>query len=185
MFRVAAVYGATAFVVLQVADLLQEALELPAMFLKVSTVLALLGFPIALVLAWAFEMTPDGVTKTAAATSEEIDEIVAQPASHRWRSAILGLLGGIAIATTGWWVLGPRTASDSANRLNSQVTPDPASTAASRSQPDIYLASLAVLPFANRSADPENAYFTDGVHDDILTEQIGRASCRERVSDYV
>ncbi len=170
VFRVAAVYGATAFVVLQVADLLQEALRLPEAFLTGTTVLALLGFPLALVLAWAFEMTPDGVTKTAVATSKEIDEIVSQPASHRWRSAILGLLGGIAIATTGWWVLGPRTASDGANRLNSQVTPDSAPTAASRSQPDVYLASLAVLPFANRSADPENEYFTDGVHDDILTE---------------
>ena len=62
VFRVAAVYGATAFVVLQVADLLQEALRLPEAFLTGTTVLALLGFPIALVLAWAFEMTADGVT---------------------------------------------------------------------------------------------------------------------------
>ncbi|MBK5098356.1 MAG: hypothetical protein JJE01_11275, partial [Gemmatimonadetes bacterium] len=96
VFRVAAVYGAAAFVVLQVADLLQEALHLPEAFLTGTTVLALLGFPLALVLAWAFEMTADGVARTEAATTQQIDEIVAQPASHRWPSAFFGLLGGLA-----------------------------------------------------------------------------------------
>ena len=64
VFRVAAVYGATAFVVVQVADLLQEALRLPEAFLTGTAVLALLGFPIYVVLAWAFENTTDGVVRT-------------------------------------------------------------------------------------------------------------------------
>ncbi|MGB5676022.1 MAG: hypothetical protein WBO43_15935, partial [Gemmatimonadota bacterium] len=55
VFRVAAVYGATAFVVVQAADVLQEALRLPAAFLTAVTVLALLGFPLAIVLAWAYD----------------------------------------------------------------------------------------------------------------------------------
>jgi hypothetical protein len=65
VFRVAAVYGATAFVVVQAADVLQEALRLPAAFLTAVAALALLGFPIALVLAWAYERTPHGVRKTS------------------------------------------------------------------------------------------------------------------------
>ena len=165
VFRVAAVYGASAFVVLQVADLLQEALHLPEGFLTGTTVLALLGFPLAVVLAWAFEMTADGVVRTEAATTQEIDKIAAQPASRRWLSAILGLLGGIAIATAGWWVLGPKSPAD---RPDAQVGGESNRTIAE--QVETYTASLAVLPFANRSADPENEYFTDGVHDDILTE---------------
>ena len=54
VFRVAAVYGATSFVILQVADLLQEGLQLPQTFLTAVTVLALAGFPVALLLAWLY-----------------------------------------------------------------------------------------------------------------------------------
>ena len=69
VFRVAAVYGATAFVVVQAADVLQEALLLPGAFLTGVAVLALLGFPIAIVLAWAYERTSEGVVRTDAATT--------------------------------------------------------------------------------------------------------------------
>jgi len=93
VFRVAAVYGATAFVIVQAADVLQEALRLPAAFLTAVTVLALLGFPLAIVLAWAYDRTPQGVVRTGSATTEEIAEIVAQPASRRWPSGILALVG--------------------------------------------------------------------------------------------
>ena len=60
VFRVAAVYGAVAFVVLQVADILVPALHLPESFTTGVALLSMLGFPIALVLAWAFESTPSG-----------------------------------------------------------------------------------------------------------------------------
>ncbi len=53
VFRVAAVYGATGFVVLQVADLLAEGMELPSVVLKTTSFLVLLGLPIAMVIAWA------------------------------------------------------------------------------------------------------------------------------------
>ncbi|MCK5449047.1 MAG: tetratricopeptide repeat protein, partial [Gemmatimonadetes bacterium] len=75
----------------------------------------------------------------------------------------LGLLGGIAIATAGWWALASRPATDDPGARDDE------STAALAEPADVYLASLAVLPFANRSDNPENEYFTDGVHDDILT----------------
>ena len=62
--RVAIVYGAVAFTVLQAADLVVPRLQLPDWTVTLMVVLALLGFPIALVLAWAFELTPDGVRRT-------------------------------------------------------------------------------------------------------------------------
>ncbi len=95
VFRVAAVYGATAFVVVQAADVLQEALRLPAAFLTAVTVLALLGFPLAIVLAWAYDRTPQGVVRTGSATTEEIAEIVAQLASPL-ALRILALVGVVA-----------------------------------------------------------------------------------------
>jgi TolB-like protein len=162
VFRIAAVYGGSAFVVLQVADVVAEGLNLSPGVLQAVTLLILAGFPIALALAWAFQVTPEGVRRTDPATPADLDAIVAQPRGQRWPAGVLGLLGGIAIATAGWWALGPRPAAedDSARESAAEVA-DPA---------DVYLASLAVLPFANRSDNPENEYFTDGVHDDILTE---------------
>jgi hypothetical protein len=68
VFRVAAVYGTVAFVLLQVADLLGQGLRLPESFLPVVTAIVLLGFPLALVFAWVFEVTSTGVHRTADAT---------------------------------------------------------------------------------------------------------------------
>jgi len=162
VFRVAAVYGGSAFVVLQVADVVAEGLNLSPAALQAVTLLILAGFPIALALAWAFQVTPEGLRRTDPATPADLDAIVAQPRGQRWPAGVLGLLGGIAIATAGWWALGPRPAAEDDSVRES---------AADVAQPaDVYLASLAVLPFANRSDNPENEYFTDGVHDDILTE---------------
>ena len=163
VFRVAAVYGGSAFVVLQVADVVAEGLNLSPGVLQAVTLLILAGFPIALALAWAFQVTPEGLQRTDPATAADLDAIVAQPRGQRWPAGVLGLLGGIAIATAGWWALASRPATDDPGARDDE------STAALAEPADVYLASLAVLPFANRSDNPENEYFTDGVHDDILT----------------
>ena len=91
VFKVAAVYGATAFVLLQVADLLQEALELPGSFMPFILAVTLLGFPIALLLAWAFEVTPEGVQRTGAPIAGEIERMVAAPVSQRWPAGLMAL----------------------------------------------------------------------------------------------
>ncbi|NNK47355.1 MAG: hypothetical protein HKP01_00625, partial [Gemmatimonadetes bacterium] len=96
VFRVAAVYGGSAFVVLQVVDVMAEGLNLSPGVLQAVTVLILAGFPIAIALAWAFQVTPEGVRRTEPATSADLDSIVAQPRRQRWPAGILGLLGGIA-----------------------------------------------------------------------------------------
>ncbi|MCL7962924.1 MAG: tetratricopeptide repeat protein [marine benthic group bacterium] len=175
VFRVAAVYGATGFVVLQVADLLAEGMELPSVVLKTATFLVLLGFPIAMVLAWALELTPDGVRRTDPAEAGEIDEIVAQPRGKRWPAGLLALLGMIALVAGAWWA-GRSTAPG--------LDAGPAASAASSANSDgrgaevLKLAyadleadarpSLAVLPFVDMIGDEEQEFFADGMTEELL-----------------
>ena len=76
VFRLMAVYGAVAFGVLQAADVLIPALHLPESMITAIAALALLGFPLAIVLAWAFESTPDGVRRTEPAARGELEAMV-------------------------------------------------------------------------------------------------------------
>jgi TolB-like protein len=144
VFRVAAVYGATAFVVVQVADLLQEALRLPEAFLTGTAVLALLGFPLAIVLAWAYERTSQGVQKTTPAAEGELEAIAAAPAAKRWPLGLAALAGSVLLALGAWWVLGP----DAAEAKSYD--------------------SIAVLPFVNMTGAPEDEYLGDGMAEELL-----------------
>ena len=103
VFRVMAVYGAVAFGVLQVADIAFPALGLPEWTITLVLVLTLLGFPIAIVLAWAFETTPEGVKRTAKAGPDEITAILAAPAARRWPVG-LAAAGGTALFLVGAWL---------------------------------------------------------------------------------
>ena len=147
VFRIAAVYGGTAFVLLQVADLLQEGLQLPQSFLTTATWLALGGFPIALLLAWLYERTPQGLIRTPDAAPDEIDEIVAQPPARRWPIGIAAATGTALLLVSAWWMLG---------------RPDPPSATTAD------FSSVAVLPFENMSGNEEDAYFADGLSEELL-----------------
>jgi len=71
VFRVAAMYAVVAWLLMQLATQLEDSLNLPAWFDTMITAVVLLGFPIALILAWAFEMTPQGVKRTEAIAANE------------------------------------------------------------------------------------------------------------------
>ena len=174
VFRVAAVYGATGFVVLQVADLLAEGMELPSVVLKTTTFLVLLGFPIAMVLAWALELTPDGVKRTDPADEGEIEAIVSQPAGRRWPAGILALIGIVALVAGAWWVgrsTAPATgAPDSVVRSgagdggrDAEVLKLAYADLDSDQRP-----SIAVLPFADMSQANDQEYFADGMTEELL-----------------
>jgi TolB-like protein len=186
VFRVAAVYGAVGFVVLQVADLLAEGLALPDVVLRTATFLVLLGFPIALVLAWAYERTASGVRRTDPAETSEIDAIVAQPAASRWPSGLLALAGVVALVAGAWWV-GRSTApgeggAAAVENVGGESTSNAVATAAGAAgaSDDAVLRlayadlsedgrpSIAVLPFVNMSADEEQQYFADGMTEELL-----------------
>jgi TolB-like protein/Tfp pilus assembly protein PilF len=155
VYNVGVVYAAGAFVAAQAADIFLPRLGLPDWTVTLVVVLAVAGFPVALILAWTFDITPAGVRRTAA----EKDGPPPAPAG-RWRAT-----GGVALATLvlvagGWWLstiaLGPSspgppiaTGSDAA-----KVAADPR--------------SVAVLPFENLSGSPEDAALALGVAESVL-----------------
>jgi TolB-like protein len=149
VFRVAAVYGATAFVMIEAADLIFPRIPLPEWTIALVVWLSLLGFPIALVLAWAYEKTPGGMRVTDPAETAELDAIVAQPARRRWPAGLAALVGVVLLGLGAWWTL-TRTGPGA-------QTYD----------------SIAVLPFTNMSGDPENAWFTDGLAEELINALAG------------
>ncbi len=173
VFKVAAVYGATAFVVLQLADILFPSLGLPEWAIPLIVALTLVGFPFALVLAWAFEMTPDGVRRERSPDSAELEAIVAQPRGQRWLAGVLALAGILLLVAGAWWV--------GRKSVGSQGE---TSTPVAAVAPADDRSSIAVLPFTNISGDQETQPFTDGIHDDVLTQltKIGDLKVISRTS---
>jgi len=179
VFRVMAVYGAVGFVILQVVELLVPALLLPEWTYRFVALLLLVGFPVAIVLAWAFESTPDGVRRTDPAESGELEAIAAAPAAKRWPSGLLALAGAAAMIGSVWVVTrdGPEK---SAAGLPSAASPSPTAAAASAAGDESVLQlayadlseddrpSVAVLPFVNMSSDTEQEYFADGMTEELL-----------------
>ena len=185
VFKVTAVYGAVAFVVLQVADILVPALHLPESFTTGIALLAILGFPIALVLAWAFESTPAGIQRTDVAETGEIEAILAQSPARRWPSGLLALTGIIALAVGGWLALSSRGEEQGTAAVDSAAASDPVSSGDSASPART---AVAVLPFQSLTDDPESREFALGIHDDLLTQltRIGdlRVTSRTSVMTY-
>lgn len=166
VFKVSAVYGALAFGLLQVADPLADALGLPGWFVPLVVALLLVGFPVALVLAWAFEVTPEGVRRTSQAPREELARIVAQPAFRRWPAGILALAGVALLVAGAWWTglragrsdVGGDAAAEEGRSARGALAPGRADA-----RP-----SIAVLAFADMSPGRDQEYFSDGITEEIL-----------------
>ena len=148
VYRVAAAYIIAAGGVIQLASAAFPAWELPNWALRLVIAVLLLGFPIALTLAWAYDITPQGVRATPT------------PVGHRRRNVIMLVATGVIISAAAGFFLLPRV---SAHKVDK---------------------SIAVLPFENLSNDKENAYFADGIQDDVLTNlsKIGDLKVISRTS---
>jgi len=175
VFKVMAVYGAVAFAALQLADLFIEPLGLPAWTMNFLLLVAMVGFPIAVVLAWAFETTPEGVRRTEPARPEEIREIVAAPRRHRWPAGLLALAGMSLLFATGWWMGAGRGAGGPVGAL----VPEAGATE---------IRAVAALPFENVNGDEENRILAIGILDDLLAHlsRINglRVTSRTSVNEY-
>ena len=136
VYRVAVGYVIAAGAIIQLASASFPAWDLPNWALRVVIVLLLIGFPVALIFAWAFDITAQGIRVTPDA---------AAPKTHRRRNVIMLVVTGVIISAAAGFFLLPRVAAHKVDK------------------------SIAVLPFQNLSDEKENAYFADGIQDDILT----------------
>ncbi|HMH45672.1 MAG TPA: tetratricopeptide repeat protein [Pyrinomonadaceae bacterium] len=146
VYRVAAAYIIAAGFIIQIGSAVFPAWELPNWTLRFVVVVLLMGFPIALILAWAYDVTPQGIRAT--------------PGSHRRRNLLMLIAFGMIISAGAGFFLLPRA---SARKIDK---------------------SIAVLPFQSLSDEKENAYFADGIQDDILTNlsKIGDLKVISRMS---
>ena len=160
VIRVAVVYAATAFAVLQAADIMLPQMGVPAWALSLVVALVVLGFPIALVLGWALEVTPDGVKVTRARDELAVDE---PPPSLLGKRTVFAaaLLVAVGLGIGAGWFLRPESGPD--------VTPaTEAVTAIATDAPIVTEKSIAVLPFADFSPGGDQAWFADGLAEEIL-----------------
>jgi len=167
VFRVMAVYGTVAFVLLQLADIAFEPLGLPESAMTLLIVLALAGFPIAVGLAWAFDFTSEGVRKTEDAAPGELTQILDAPASARWPAGLLALAGVAALVFGAWFVGKQAGAPESLDAVATAAAPTGVDLAYAELSEDSR-PSIAVLPFKDMSQAGDQEYFSDGMTEEIL-----------------
>src|SRR6267378_3437569 len=161
VYRVALGYAIVAWLMVQIAATVLPAFHAPEFVLPVLIVLLGVGFPVALVLAWAFDVTPSGIEKTPEGTGTS----AARNMRYAWALAGLGLLiAAVGVGAYWFWhrPVTKRTATAEISNVVAEKTATGPGMAISEK-------SIAVLPFENLSSDKENAYFAEGIQDEILT----------------
>jgi TolB-like protein/Flp pilus assembly protein TadD len=148
VYRVAAAYIIAAGFIIQISSAVFPAWDLPSWAFRFVVVFLLIGFPIALILAWAYDITPQGIRATPS------------PGIHRRRNLIMLIAVGVIVSAVAGFFLFPRVSRRDVEK------------------------SIAVLPFQSLSDEKENAYFADGIQDDILTNlaKIGDLKVISRIS---
>ncbi len=164
VFRVAAAYGAVGFVILQVAELIADGLQLPPAVRTTITIVVLLGFPIALVLAWVLERSPEGdLQRTTDAGPAEIERIVSEPWTRRWPAGLLALAGTVLLLAGGWFAF-DRIRGESAPQAEAVrfSQPDAAAGAPGEMAGQSSGTGVVIIPFAVQGS-PDISYLGEGM----------------------
>jgi TolB-like protein/Tfp pilus assembly protein PilF len=145
VYKVAVAYAVVAWLTIQAASIFLPAFNAPQWVMQIVILILVVGFPIALAFSWAFEITPEGIVR-------ETEVNPNASITHHTGRKLVALTIVLAVIATGLLIfqfVRPRSTSPSA--------------------PSITNKSIAVLPFDNLSRDPDNAYFAEGIQDEILT----------------
>lgn len=148
VYKVAAAYAVVGWLLVQIATQVFPFFEIPNWAVRLVVLVIIIGFPIALVIAWAFELTPQGLKRT-----EEVDRAPRERRrSHAW---IYVVVAGASLSISLFFL---------GHYIGSRAGPAPPGSAT------VPAKSIAVLPFENLSDDRGAAYFADGIQDQILTK---------------
>ncbi|MFN2542080.1 MAG: tetratricopeptide repeat protein [Chthoniobacterales bacterium] len=146
VYRAAVAYGMTAWLIAQVATQIFPFFEIANSAVRFVIIALVLGFPITMLLAWIYELTPEGIVRTA-----DLDPSTAQSARRRLGRILDFIIIGLLLLVIAMFIMERRAL----RSPGSELVPEK---------------SIAVLPFQNLSADQENAFFADGVQDEILND---------------
>ena len=157
VFKVGAAYLVVAWLLIQVVATLAPQLQLPDWVPRLVTLLLMVGFPVALLLAWMLDVTPDGVRAESSAVGNGRMYVIA---------------GALVAAALGWYFLVPAKESEGPGTIAGTPAPVQADgttpQAATGASPAPAPASIAVLPFANLGGKAEDEYFSDGMTEELL-----------------
>jgi len=149
VFRIAASYAVVAFIIMQLVEILFPMFDFPQWTQQFTVIIVLLGFPIAVILSWVFDKTPQGFVKTDVKETENVGgmnvKVDNRPFYQRKRNIflVLGVLAGVLIGTYGGSAITRSIADDK---------------------------SVAVLPFDNLGNDENDEIFSDGITEDIISQ---------------
>src|SRR2546425_4086711 len=168
VYKVAVAYAVVSWLLIQIATQVFPFFEVPNWAVRLVVILLILGFPVALIFSWAFEITPEGIK-----LESEIEP--SNSMTRRTGRKIVAVTIALAVVAAGLFVY--------------QLVRSKSDTSSSPTAATIANKSIAVLPFDNLSRDPDNAYFCEGVQDEILTRlakvadfdlrDAPEAACRE------
>ncbi|HET6564683.1 MAG TPA: hypothetical protein VFG52_04655, partial [Xanthomonadales bacterium] len=187
VIRVGIAYVVGSWLLAQAADLVLDVMGAPGIILQSLVAILALGFIPVVIFAWAFEMTPEGIRKEK--DVDRTQSITTHTAKKLDIATMALLVGAITLLAIDRFV--PNNTTEPATVGGSHAA-DPASSrehgsppqSAEDTAPITDQKSIAVLPFANRSNQDDDLYFTDGMHDDLLTQlaKIGNLTVISRTS---
>ena len=175
VFHVAIVYLIAGWIILQVADIMMDALNLPDWTLRLIVTLLMLGFPIAVILAWALEITPEGIKR-----EKHVDRgqsITGETGRKINQVTIILLAVAVGFLLVERFTLQRPSSEPIAETAAASVAESPTEQSTA-SAPD---RSIAVIPFASRGGDDADHSFAEGIHDDLLT-QLGKIGALKVIS---